>query len=87
MRSVERKLRKLLDLHYADRIDIESIWQTATAAEKRTLIEDLIESVLIHHDRLVVHVTGAPHAPGHTGGSRPAHCEYETKRVGGRLVP
>ena len=41
-------------------IDIETIWEAATTPEERVLIEDLIDGVMIHADRLVVQVNGAP---------------------------
>jgi hypothetical protein len=108
--ALDRKRRKLLDLHYADRItddlfaeeearlttqmdalrdaerkdeaaqeerddlaarfekvaallrdlDIDRMWAAATPLEKRSLVEDLVEAVVIHPDRLVVEVAGAP---------------------------
>lgn len=36
------------------------LWQAATTAERRTPVEDLIDGVVIHPDRLVVQVSGAP---------------------------
>ncbi len=42
------------------RLDIDALWEAATSAEKRVLVEDLIDAVLIHPDRLVVQVSGAP---------------------------
>jgi site-specific DNA recombinase len=41
-------------------IDIETVWEAATTTERRVLIEDLVDAVLIHADRLVVQVNGAP---------------------------
>ena len=108
--SLRQKRRKLLDLHYTDRIsadafgeeearlasqidalaleseradraiqerselsarfeevatllrtlDIDALWDTATTPERRVLVEDLVDAVLIHPDRLVVQVSGAP---------------------------
>ena len=110
LRTLETKRRKLLDLHYGDKIsqdtfagedkrltaqigalrqeaeqveserqerddlaqrfeavaavlatiNIDGIWEAATAAEKRVLIEDLVEAVTIFPDHLEVHVAGAP---------------------------
>jgi hypothetical protein len=36
------------------------VWENANDAERRVLVEELIESVVIHADRLEVTVTGAP---------------------------
>jgi hypothetical protein len=36
------------------------VWQEATPAENRILIEDLIDAVVIHPDHLQVLVNGAP---------------------------
>jgi len=108
--SLEKKRRKVLDLHYADQIDAETfaeehrrlttqikslqketedfereqkireeavdkfdevaaflavmdferIWDTATVSERRTLVEDLVDSVCIYPDRITVEVAGAP---------------------------
>ena len=36
------------------------MWNTATLPERRTLVEDLIDSVYLYPDRLTVQVVGAP---------------------------
>ena len=41
-------------------LDIETIWQEATDAEKRVLIEELLDCVVIFPDHLEVEVSGAP---------------------------
>jgi len=41
-------------------LDLESIWEHATDAERRTLVEDLVDSVHIYPDHLSVQVAGAP---------------------------
>jgi Resolvase, N terminal domain len=41
-------------------IDIDTVWEAATTPEKRVLVEDLIDAVVIHADRLVVQINGAP---------------------------
>jgi hypothetical protein len=41
-------------------LDLDSIWEEATLAEHRILIEDLVDSVHFYPDRLTVQVTGAP---------------------------
>ena len=108
--SLEKKQRKLLDLHYDEQIDAETfdaenrrlttliktlqseaieidreqreheeaverfdqvaellagmdvdqIWNEATLAERRALVEDLIDSVRVYPDRILVEVAGAP---------------------------
>lgn len=40
--------------------DLDQVWENANDAERRVLVEELIESVVIHADRLEVTVTGAP---------------------------
>ncbi|MDW3213120.1 MAG: hypothetical protein R8G01_03925 [Ilumatobacteraceae bacterium] len=40
--------------------DFDAIWANANDKERRVLIEELIEAVTIHADRLEVTVTGAP---------------------------
>ena len=44
----------LADLH------LDSLWDEANLAERRILIEDLVDSVNIFPDRLTVQVAGAP---------------------------
>jgi hypothetical protein len=108
--SLQKKQRKLLDLHYADQIDadtfasenhhlvsqiktlqqeidtlknedcrrdeavekfdriaellvnfdVKRIWDTATDAERWTLVKDLVDSVCIYPDHLTVQVAGVP---------------------------
>jgi hypothetical protein len=41
-------------------LDIDAVWDATTTAERRVLVEDLVDSVLIHPDRLVVQISGAP---------------------------
>ena len=41
-------------------LDLEAIWEHATEAERRTLVEDLVDSVHIYPDHLTVQVAGAP---------------------------
>jgi hypothetical protein len=36
-------------------MDLEAIWNEATPAERRTLVEDLVDSVCIYPDRITVH--------------------------------
>ena len=40
-------------------LDLETIWEHATEAERRTLVEDLVDSVHIYPDHLTVQVAGA----------------------------
>ncbi len=41
-------------------VDVEDLWQAGTLAERRVLIEDLVEAVSIFPDHLEVKVDGAP---------------------------
>jgi hypothetical protein len=41
-------------------LDIDTVWDAATTAERRVLVEDLVDTVLIHPDQLVVEISGAP---------------------------
>ncbi len=41
-------------------IDIDEVWDAATAAEKAVLVEDLVDAVTIFPDHIEVHITGAP---------------------------
>lgn len=41
-------------------MDLERLWNAATKSERRTLVEDLVDSVYIYPDQLTVQVVGAP---------------------------
>ena len=41
-------------------IDIEVAWQAGTPAERRVLVEELIDAVVVFPDHLEVQVAGAP---------------------------
>ncbi len=41
-------------------LDVERIWTNATASERRTLVEELLEGVDIYPDHLVVRISGVP---------------------------
>jgi len=41
-------------------IDIQAVWEAGTAAERRVLVEELIEAVVVFPDHLEVRVIGAP---------------------------
>ena len=41
-------------------LDLENLWETATATERRTLVEDLVDAVRIYPDRLTVQIAGSP---------------------------
>lgn len=41
-------------------LDLDRIWQEATDQERRTLVEELLDTLEVHPDRLVVGVHGAP---------------------------
>ncbi|MFY9782642.1 MAG: hypothetical protein WAK12_03800 [Acidimicrobiales bacterium] len=40
--------------------DIDLIWDSASASERRTLIEDLLDSIRFFPDQLTVQISGAP---------------------------
>ena len=66
---------------FLSEIDLESIWEEATVAERRILVEDLVDSVRFYPDRLTVQVAGAPpilvtlEEVGLHAGSRPVVSE------------
>lgn len=41
-------------------IDVEDLWAAGTPAERRVLVEELIEAVMVFPDHLEVRVVGAP---------------------------
>jgi len=41
-------------------LDLDRVWEEATDAERRVLIDELIDAVVVHPDHLVVAVHGAP---------------------------
>jgi hypothetical protein len=41
-------------------IDVEAVWAAGTSAERRVLVEELIEAVVVFPDHLEVRVVGAP---------------------------
>jgi site-specific DNA recombinase len=41
-------------------LDLERLWNVANPTERRTLVEDLVDSVCIYPDRITVQVAGAP---------------------------
>ena len=43
-----------------DEVRLPELWPYATEAERRTLLDELVESVTVHPDRLTVHLHGAP---------------------------
>ena len=60
-RDVERAIDKFdhVSVLLAE-LDLESLWEKASATERRVLVEDLIDSVSFYPDRLTVQVAGAP---------------------------
>lgn len=40
-------------------LDLERLWETATATEQRTLVEDLVDTVPIYPDKLPVQIEGS----------------------------
>lgn len=41
-------------------LDLDRLWLAATDQERRTLIEELLDSLEVHPDRLTVAIHGAP---------------------------
>ena len=41
-------------------IDVEAVWEAGTPVERRILVEELIDAVVVFADHLEVHVAGAP---------------------------
>jgi len=41
-------------------IDLDEVWEEATADERRTIIDDLVGSVFFYPDQVMVQVLGAP---------------------------
>jgi hypothetical protein len=40
--------------------DLDEVWEEATADERRTIIDDLVDSVFFYPDQVMVQVLGAP---------------------------
>jgi hypothetical protein len=80
---------------FLSELDLESIWEEATVAERRNFVEDLVDSVHFYPDRLTVQVAGAPpilvtlEEVGLHAGSKPVVLESRRNRSGtkhGRLA-
>jgi hypothetical protein len=62
-------------------MDVDQLWSEATEAEKKTLVQDLADSICIYPDQLTVQVVGAPEIRvkleevGLRAGSRPVVSE------------
>lgn len=64
----ERKNKSILaeafetaaELIRSPEFSLDAVWDNASQTERRVLVEELIEAVTIHADRLEVTVTGAP---------------------------
>ena len=41
-------------------LDLDAMWESATEGERRTLVEELVDSICIYPDQLTVTVAGAP---------------------------
>ena len=69
-------------------LDLEALWDEATEAERRVLVEELIESICIYPDQLTVQVVGAPafivalDEVGLRAGTRPLVSEVRLGREG-----
>ncbi|MGE0881257.1 MAG: recombinase family protein [Acidimicrobiia bacterium] len=64
-----------------DSINLDRLWATATDTERRTLLDELLESVTVHPDRLVVAIHGAP--PLNVGFTEVGLKDSENRGVGG----
>jgi site-specific DNA recombinase len=67
-------------------MDVDQLWSEATEAEKKTLVQDLVDSICIYPDQLTVQVVGAPEIRvkleevGLRAGSRPVVSEGRTQQ-------
>lgn len=43
-----------------DQLDLDDLWDAATEAERRVLVDEMLDSVKVHPDRLEVTIHGAP---------------------------
>lgn len=43
-----------------DELDFDAIWEEATEAERRILVQDLVDEVRLYPDGITVQVAGAP---------------------------
>jgi hypothetical protein len=72
-------------------LDIERLWRSASAAEQRTLVEDLVDSVFIYPDQIAVQVAGAPpfiialNEVGLTQGCKPVVSETRRNRSDAKI--
>lgn len=71
----EEVVQVLEDLNVAD------LWPHATEGEKRTLLDELLQQITIHPDRLTLHFHGAP--PLNVAFSEVGLKDSELSRVGG----
>lgn len=56
--DLARKFEQLLEL--LDQTDLATLWAYATDAEKRTLLDELLDHIKVCDDRLIVAIHGAP---------------------------
>lgn len=64
-----------------DQLDLDRLWDAANETEKRTLLDELLDNVTVHPDRLEVRIHGAP--PLNVGFSEVGLKDSELSRVGG----
>lgn len=68
-------------LSLLDQLDLDDLWSHATDAERRTLLNELVEAVTVHPDRLTPTLRGAP--PIGVAFSEVGLRDSEFSRVGG----
>ena len=64
-----------------DTMDLNLLWASATETERRTLLDEMLDNVTVHPDRLVVALHGAP--PLNVGFSEVGLKDSNFQRVGG----
>jgi hypothetical protein len=68
-----------------DSIDLDRLWSQATEAERRTMLDELLDNVTVLPDRLVVAIHGAP--PLNVGFSEVGLKDSDFRGVGGGTAP
>lgn len=81
IRSTDLAARFEEVLRVLETLNIGDLWPHATEAERRTLLDELLDHVEVHHDRLRVHLNGSP--PLNVAFSEVGLKDSELSRVGG----
>lgn len=68
-------------LQVLEELNIADLWPYATDTERRTLLDELVQHVTVHPDRLTVHLHGAP--PLNVAFSEVGLKDSDLSRVGG----